>query len=229
MSEFEIIINTSLITSHMALKKKDFIEIDYTGRLKEDNSVFDTTLEQVAKDEKFNNPETKYSAQIICLGENQIVKGLEDNLVGKELGEYRFEIKTEDAFGKKDAKLIQLVPTKKFLDNKIQPVPGLVLNIDGMIGTVKTVSGGRTVVDFNHPLSGKEVVYNVKINKIVTDVAEKTKAVMEWIGLRESKFEIKDEELTIKTLEDIPKEIKARFETKLKELLNLKKVEFVKA
>lgn len=213
----------------MALKKKDFIEIDYTGRLKEDNSFFDTTSEQVAKDEKVHNPQTKYSPQIICLGENQIVKGLEDNLIGKEVGEYKFEIKTEDAFGKKDAKLIQLVPTKKFLDNKIQPVPGLVLNIDGMIGTVKTVSGGRTVVDFNHPLSGKDLVYTVKVNKIVTDINEKVKTVLGWIGLKESKFEVKDDELTIKTLEEIPKDVKTQFESKIKELLNLNKVEFVKA
>ena len=213
----------------MALKKKDFIEIDYTGRLKENNSVFDTTSEQVAKDEKIHNPETKYSPQIICLGENQIVKGLEDNLVGKDLGEYKFEIKPEDAFGKKEAKLIQLVPTKKFLDNKIQPVPGLVLNIDGMIGTVKTVSGGRTVVDFNHPLSSKDLVYVVKINKIVTDVNEKIKTILKWIGLQESKFDLKENELTIKTLEEIPKDVKAQFESKIKELLDLKKVEFVKA
>ncbi len=213
----------------MALKKKDFIEIDYTGRLKENNSVFDTTSEQVAKDEKIHSPETKYSPQIICLGENQIVKGLEDNLVGKDLGEYKFEIKPEDAFGKKEAKLIQLVPTKKFLDNKIQPVPGLVLNIDGMIGTVKTVSGGRTVVDFNHPLSSKDLVYVVKINKIVTDVNEKIKTILKWIGLQESKFDLKENELTIKTLEEIPKDVKAQFESKIKELLDLKKVEFVKA
>lgn len=213
----------------MALKKKDFIEIDYTGRLKEDNSVFDTTSEQVAKDEKIHNPETKYSPQIICLGENQIVKGLEDNLVGKEVGEYKFEIKMEDAFGKKDAKLIQLVPTKKFLDNKIQPMPGLVLNIDGMIGTVKTVSGGRTIVDFNHPLSGKDVVYDVNIKRLVTDTNEKTKMILNWIGLKESKFEIKENELTIKTLEEIPKDVKTHFESKIKELLELKKVEFVKA
>ena len=29
------------------------------------------------------------------------------------------------------------------------------------------MSGGRCLVDFNHPLSGKDLVYDVRINKIV--------------------------------------------------------------
>ena len=31
------------------VKEKDFVEIDYTARTKEENSIFDTTQEEVAK------------------------------------------------------------------------------------------------------------------------------------------------------------------------------------
>ena len=147
------------------VSKKDFIEIEYTGKLKEDNIVFDTTDEKVAKE---NNLETHsgYEPVIICVGQEQLLKGIDKNLEGKDIGkEYDIEIKPEDAFGNKNAKLIQLIPTAKFKKQNIQPMPGIQLNIDGMVGTIKTVSGGRTLVDFNHPLAGKELLYKIKINK----------------------------------------------------------------
>ena len=99
------------------------------------------------------------------------MKSLEDQIVGKKQAKHTFSINAEDAFGKKDAKMIQLIPMSKFRQQKIQPIPGLQLNIDGSFGVV-TVSGGRCLVDFNHPLAGKDLVYDVKINKIVEDDKE---------------------------------------------------------
>jgi FKBP-type peptidyl-prolyl cis-trans isomerase 2 len=154
------------------ISKKDFVEIEYTGRLKEENIVFDTTDEKVAKENNLQGGE--YGPVVICVGENQVLKGIDKNLEGKEIGkEYSLKIPPEDAFGTKDAKLIQLIPTNKFKQQNIQPMPGMQLNIDGIMGTVKTVSGGRTLVDFNHPLSGREMSYTVKVNKKITDDNEK--------------------------------------------------------
>ena len=147
------------------VSKKDFIEIEYTGKLKDENVVFDTTDETVAKENGLES-HSGYGSVIICVGEEQLLKGLDKNLEGKETGkEYDIELKPEDAFGNKNAKLIQLVPTSKFKQQNVQPMPGMQLNIDGVVGTIKTVSGGRTLVDFNHPLSGKVLTYKIKINK----------------------------------------------------------------
>src|SRR3989344_1222392 len=142
------------------IKKNDFVEIEYTGRLKESNAVFDTTQEKVAKENDLYDKNADYSPLIICVGENHILRGLEEQMIGKETGkEYAFEVSSDNAFGRKDPKLIQLVPTNKFRQQNIQPFPGLQLNIDGVFGVVKTVSGGRCLVDFNHPLAGKDLVY----------------------------------------------------------------------
>ncbi len=162
----------------MAFKKHDFIEIEYTGRLKDDNSVFDTTDEKLAKESKIDDGRSRFGSVIVCLGEGQLVSGLEKGLEGKELGTHKFELKPEESFGKKSSKLIQLVPTQKFLEKNIKPFPGLQLNIDGAIGTVRTVSGGRTIVDFNNPLAGKDVVYELKVLRIVTDPKEKVKSLL---------------------------------------------------
>jgi len=155
------------------IKIKDFVEVEYTGKLKEDNTIFDTTDETIAKDNNIHNENMNYGPVVVCIGEKQILGGLDKQLEGKETGkEYNIELKPEEAFGKKDAKLLKMIPSGKFKQQGVQPQPGLQINIDGMMGTIRTAAGGRIIVDFNHPLSGKEIIYNIKLNKIITDNKE---------------------------------------------------------
>jgi FKBP-type peptidyl-prolyl cis-trans isomerase 2 len=162
-----------------AIKEKDFVEIEYTGRIKEENIVFDTTDEKTAKNSDIYNEQMPYGPVSVCVGSGSILKGLEDNLVGKEPEKsYRVELSPENAFGKKNAKMLKIVNTNVFRKSNINPVPGLQVNIDGIPGTIKSITGGRTVVDFNHPLSGKNLVYEVKINRIITDEKEKIKSLI---------------------------------------------------
>ncbi len=188
-----------------AIKKHDFVEVEYTARIKEDGTIFDTTEAKVAKENGLDDKNADYSPVIICVGENSILKGLEDQIIGKETGkEYSIEIDSGNAFGKRNAKLIQLIPANKFRQQNIQPMPGLQLNIDGMFGVVKTVSGGRCMIDFNHPLAGKDLVYNVKINRIVDDNAEKLKSLLKV------HFKIKDAEVEISEIPNEGERIETR-------------------
>ncbi|MBS3104633.1 peptidylprolyl isomerase [Candidatus Woesearchaeota archaeon] len=177
------------------IKKHDFVEIEYTGRIKEDNSIFDTTEEKVAKENGVYNKNEDYIPVVICIGENNILKNLEEQMIDKETGkEYTFEISSNNAFGKKDAKMIQLIPANKFRQQNIQPIPGLQLNIDGVFGVVKTVSGGRCLVDFNHPLASKDLVYHVKINRVVEDNKEKIKSLLKMhLRIKDAEIELKEE------------------------------------
>ncbi|MFH1642592.1 MAG: peptidylprolyl isomerase [Nanoarchaeota archaeon] len=214
----------------MKLKEKDFVEVEYTGKLKEEGAVFDTTDEKIAKDNNIHNEDNTYGPVIVCIGQNQVLEGLDKNLIGKETGkEYTIELSPEEAFGKKNPKLIQLVPTSKFMKQKIQPMPGLQVNIDGMIAMIKTVSGGRSMVDFNHPLSGKDVVYNLKINKVIMDDSDKLKAYFKIsLALKEINMELKEGTAKVTLKNDIPKEAKEKLNEKVVELIpNVKKVEFV--
>jgi len=198
-----------------AIKKHDFVEIEYTARVKEDGTIFDTTEEKVAKENGLGGKNADYSPAIICIGENSILKGLEDQIIGKETGkEYSIGIGAENAFGRRNAKLIQLIPTNKFRQQNIQPMPGLQLNIDGMFGVVKTVSGGRCMVDFNHPLAGKDLVYNIKINRIIDDNAEKLKSLLKvHLHLKDAEVELKEvsnEGERIETRSQLTAEIKTK-------------------
>ena len=135
----------------------------------------------------------------ICIGQRQVIEGLDEGLIGREVGKtYKFRIPPEGAFGQKDARLIQLIATSKFTKQEIVPMPGLQVNMDGMLGTIRTVSGGRTLVDFNHPLSGKEIEYEATPKRIITDTAEKLNALMNVLGIK-MEHTLEGERLTFKS------------------------------
>ena len=205
----------------MAIKKNDFVEIEYTGRLKEENIIFDTTSEKTAKESNMLNENTDYGPVTVCIGHEQVLRGIDDALIGKEAGkEYKIDLKPGQAFGNKDAKLIQLIPTGRFRQQKIQPMPGLQVNIDGVFGIIKTVSGGRTLVDFNHPLAGKELSYKVKINRKVDDKKEQLIGYLKLVlAAKELEAEITDNKAKITLKMELPKEAQEELKSKLKEVI----------
>jgi len=171
----------------------------------------------------------EYVPVIVCLGEGQLLEGLEEELIGKEIGkDLTVELGPEKAFGKKDVKLIRMIPYAVFKKQGVEPQPGLQVNVDGSIGMVKTASGGRCMVDFNHPLSGKDIVYKVKMNKIVTDDAEKVKSFLELILNMKADVTVKEGTAEVKVEKEFPKEITSKIEEELKKLIpSIKKLSFV--
>jgi len=208
------------------IKKGDFVELDYTGRIKDDKIVFDTTVEQTAKDSNIHNPKFKYKPVIVCMGEKHLVQGLDDAIIGKNSGVYTIEVKAEHAFGKKAAELLKLIPAKLFTKDQVQPFVGLEVNVDGMLGIVRNVSGGRVIVDFNHPLAGRDLVYDVDIKRIVTDSLEKTKSILELMGVPFESIDILDDKATITTKIKVPEEAAKELSESIKKLVGLKGVAF---
>jgi len=211
----------------MPIKKHDFVEIEYTGKLK-DGTVFDTTDEKIAKENNIHDPKAEYKPTVICIGEQQIPEGLDDFLQGKEPNqEYTVELLPEKAFGRKNAQKIKLIPLNTFKKQEIMPQPGLQVNIDNEMGTILRVSGGRVLVDFNHPLAGKEVVYTVKPLRIITDTKEKIEAFMKTsLNLPGIKTEIKDSKAVITMPLELPPQAQEPIKKKLIELAQIKEVEF---
>ncbi|MBI4141967.1 peptidylprolyl isomerase, partial [Candidatus Woesearchaeota archaeon] len=211
----------------MPIKKNDFVEIEYTGRLKEENIVFDTTDENVAKKNNLGTERNIFGPIIICVGQQHVLKGLDNFLEGKDVGNFSVEIPPADAFGKKDVKLIAMVPARKFLEKKIKPMPGLQVNIDGMPGVIRTVNGGRTIVDFNHPLSGRVVVYDVKVNRVVADKKEKAEGLAKVLFGHHVKISFENNVVTVEVPNDVPANVASAFEKQFKDLVDVE-LKFVK-
>ncbi|MBN2421009.1 peptidylprolyl isomerase [Candidatus Woesearchaeota archaeon] len=206
----------------MNIKKGDFVELEYTGKVTEDNFVFDTTNEEVAKEKGIHNPEAEYGPTVVCIGQRHLLKGLDEFLVGKELGkEYTVKLPPELAFGKKNAQFLKLIPLTAFKKAKMMPEVGMQVEIDGQMGIVKTVSGGRVVVDFNHPLASKEIEYQIKPVKQITDDAEKVKwVIILTIHIKKNKVHVSltDGKATIKTIK-LPEVFQKELTKKIKELV----------
>ena len=174
----------------MTLQKKDFIEIEFTGKVK-DGEIFDSNiLEDVKKLHEGHSHEIEAKPVIFCLGEGMFLKGIDDFLIGKEVGNYQIELSPDKAFGARLAQLVQMVPIKVFQSQKLNPIPGSVFNFDGRIAKVLTVSGGRVIVDFNNPLAGKTVIYNIRILRKVEDLNEKVKSFIDFLFRQELMFSI---------------------------------------
>lgn len=174
------------------LKKKDFVEIEFTARVK-DGEIFDSNIKE---DLEKSNLNIEAKPFIISIGEGMFLKGVEDFLEGKDIGEYEVELTPEKAFGNRDSKLVQLMPTRIFREQNINPIPGFMFNFDGRIAKIISVSGGRIRVDFNNPIAGKTVVYKIKVLRKVDDLNEKTKTFINFLFKKDFEFEIKDSEQT---------------------------------
>ncbi len=200
----------------MALQKNDFIEIEFTGKIK-DGEVFDSNIPEELKK---LNPNKNAKPFVFPLGQDMFLKGIEQYLMGKEVGSYEIELSPKDAFGFRDPALIQMIPMRVFIEHKINPVPGAVLTFDNRFGKVLTVSGGRVMIDFNGPLAGKDVVYTVKVSRKVEDINEKIKALIEFLFRRELKYEIQDKKVILNVDKGF-KNFAELFKDKFKEILDL--------
>jgi len=203
----------------MTIKKNDFIEIEFTGKITDTDEVFDTNIKADA--EKAGLDTKNIKPFILSVGHKMLPDGFDEDLEGKETGKtLTIELKPEQAFGKRNPQMIKMVPTKHFQEQKINPERGMQLNLDGQLTRVLSSSGGRTLVDFNNPLAGKNITYSYKINKKVTDQKEKINALQDFLFKKTFEFEVKEKTLTLK----IPKQAEQLIQMlapKFKEILSL--------
>jgi FKBP-type peptidyl-prolyl cis-trans isomerase 2 len=199
------------------MTEKRMVEVDFIGKELLNNSVFDTSLENVAKENNIYNKEKKYGALTIILGEKELLEKVEKELGKMKEGEEKtVALSEKDGFGERNADYVRVLPLKVFQEQKINPVPGLVINVGEMFGKVQSVSGGRVRVDFNHPLAGRNIEYWVKLKKEIVDQKQKAEKLFEkyYSQIPNTKKEIKEEVLYItlpfealKSLEKINKTI----------------------
>ncbi len=192
------------------MEKKSIILVDFTGKDLSAGMIFDTTIREVAEREGIfdAHQQRRYGPMTVILGKGEMHKALEEEIEKMAAGEQKkITLLPEKAFGERKPENIAVMPLKNFLDNKMNPFPGMVFEANGMQGKVQSVSGGRVRVDFNHPLAGKTLEYEIKLIKEITDKKEKIAALYEKflpIGEeKDRKFELKGEELSIR----LPKQI----------------------
>lgn len=177
----------------MAIEKGDFIKIAYTGRF-EDGQIFDTTSEEIAKENGTFNPRGMYGGDVVIVGSGHTIKGLDEDFIGKEVGySGSLEIPPEKAFGAHNPALVESISITKIAAQlkDTRPYPGMEIEVDGRKGVVQKIIGRRLRVDFNHSLAGRTVTYEYTIEKKLDEPMEKAKGLLAlYTGASELDLEI---------------------------------------
>ena len=137
-------------------KMSDTVVLHYTGSFT-DGEIFDSSLDR----EPFE----------FTIGQGMVISGLEKGIVGMNEGELRtLNIPAEEAYGLRREDLLAVIGRSQMpanIDLKI----GIVLQArapDGGVTSVmvRDVNDENVTLDFNHPLAGKELIFEVNLIKI---------------------------------------------------------------
>ena len=134
------------------ISKDKLVKLHYKGTL-DDGSVFDSS-------------EGKEPLEFIS-GVGMIIPGLDKGIEGLKIGDKKqIKISSKDAYGPLLPEAVQEVPKDQFpKDLKLEV--GMQLAAQGPQGTIPVVIkevGDKTIkVDFNHPLAGKDLTFDVDV------------------------------------------------------------------
>ena len=163
----------------IAIQKGDFILINYTSKIKETGETFDTTNEETAKQQKLHKEGDIYEPKLVVVGENWVLKALDEALPNLKINKKdSVEIPPDKGFGNRDPEKLRLVPLRKLTAQGITPKLGMQIEVDRKIATIRTMGSGRVQLDFNPPLAGKTLIYEVTIEKKLETPPEKISALI---------------------------------------------------
>ncbi|MCX6061381.1 MAG: peptidylprolyl isomerase [Campylobacterales bacterium] len=107
---------------------------------------------------------------VFMFGKGQIIPGLENGIAHMSMGEKGdVMVKAVDAYGDYNEDAQQELPREQFAGIDLNP--GMTLYGQGEDGgtvqvTVKEVKDDNVIIDFNHPLAGKDLMFSVTINVV---------------------------------------------------------------
>lgn len=105
------------------------------------------------------------------VGHRELIPGLESQMNGMHVNEEKvINVAAKDGYGEVDPRARKEFPVSS-LPKGAQPKVGLILRATAQDGStypafISEVKGDKVVVDFNHPLAGKDLVFKVKVDKI---------------------------------------------------------------
>ncbi|PID44285.1 MAG: peptidylprolyl isomerase [Proteobacteria bacterium] len=119
------------------------------------------------------------SPATFVFGDGNLPPGFADLLIGLSEGDRQsFTVPPEKAFGQRNPNNIQVIPVSKF-PKDMTLEKGLMLSFADaargeLPGVVTSIEGDSAQVDFNHPLAGRELTFQVEILAVEDDKADKT-------------------------------------------------------
>jgi peptidylprolyl isomerase len=135
----------------------DMVKVHYTGRLA-DGTTFDTSMEREPLE--------------FTLGEGELIPGFEQAVLGMVVGESKTTtLPADQAYGPHHAERVIDVE-RHHLPPDLQPELGQRLQMTRPDGTqvtvvVTTITETQVTLDANHPLAGRELIFDIMLVEIV--------------------------------------------------------------
>ncbi|MBS3131792.1 peptidylprolyl isomerase [Candidatus Woesearchaeota archaeon] len=153
-----------------AVKLGDTVTIDYAAGYT-NGTLFDTTFEDVAKKAGIYRENEEYGPRKIVVGKDEIIKGVEEALIGMKEGEANtVTIPPEKAYGSYDAGGIRFLQKSTFegLSENVKPGDTISIKTASSIVPARVLNTTEQglIIDLNHPLAGKPVVFAIILRKI---------------------------------------------------------------
>jgi FKBP-type peptidyl-prolyl cis-trans isomerase SlyD len=139
-------------------------------KIKEKNSVVGITytVTEDGKNEVIDSNVGSTPLEFIT-GQNYIIPGLEKGLVGLSKGDHKqIKVPAAEAYGEYNPEAVEVVPREQFEGIDLQK--GMMLygqdaNGNSIPVIVKDFDDEKVIIDFNHPLAGKDLVFDVTVTE----------------------------------------------------------------
>ena len=159
------------------------IHVDYDLFSGETGDLIETTREDIAKEYEMHQEGRTYSPMVCVGGNGNLIPGFETALKEAKVGtEVTVEIEPAEAYGEKDASMVETISIDK-LRRAVQDPNSLYLgapvNINGRQGYLSYLAAGRARIDYNHPMAGKTLKYVFTVVKEVKGKEDKVLGLLE--------------------------------------------------
>ena len=159
------------------------IHVDYDLFSGETGDLIETTREDIAKEYEMHQEGRTYSPMVCVVGNGNLIPGFETALKEAKVGtEVTVEIEPAEAYGEKDASMVETISIDK-LRRAVQDPNSLYLgapvNINGRQGYLSYLAAGRARIDYNHPMAGKTLKYVFTVVKEVKGKEDKVLGLLE--------------------------------------------------
>jgi len=171
--------NTSSTTE--TFERGEFVEIEYTARIANEGTVVDTTDPSVASEAGLADIDAR-GAMIVILGAGHVFGPVEDAIAVMRPDERRtVAVDPPDAFGAQDPTRRRSIPIDLLSVESVEQNDRV--TIHDRVGYVDTVEDGTATVDFNHPLAGTALEYELRTIDRVTETGDRTAGLLQLYDL----------------------------------------------
>lgn len=138
------------------VKNGDVVRVHYHGKLT-DGTTFDSSEGRDPLE--------------FTVGNGQVIKGFDDALLEMKIGDKKsVNIPVDQAYGERNSDMMMEYPKAEFPED-MNPQPGMEIHMSDNMGNVfpvviAEVKEDMVVLDANHPLAGKDLIFDIELVSI---------------------------------------------------------------